>query len=61
MSILFRAIISGFGLKLGGDIYNAVNTKLGIFPDDDKQSEIDDDDDDDFDETMPISIFGGLG
>jgi len=59
MSILIRAIISGFGMKLGQDIYNVVNKKLGVFSDDDKDLQTDDDDDD-LDESLPISIFGGL-
>jgi hypothetical protein len=58
MSILIRAIISGFGMKLGQDIYNVVNKKLGVFPDDDNDPQ--NDDDDDLDEALPISIFGGL-
>lgn len=58
MSILIRAIISGFGMKLGGDIYNVVNKKLGVFPDDDNDPTTDDDDDE-LDEALPISIFGG--
>lgn len=58
MSILIRAIISGFGMKLGQDIYNVVNKKLGVFPDDDNDPH--NEDDDDLDEALPISIFGGL-
>jgi len=37
MSILIRAIISGFGLKLGQDLYRLLNRKLGVFPEDDER------------------------
>lgn len=34
MRLLVQAIITGFGLKLGSDIYKYVKTKVGIFPED---------------------------
>ena len=34
MRILVQAIITGFGLKLGADIYKYFKTKVGIFPED---------------------------
>ncbi|MBK8264583.1 MAG: hypothetical protein IPK80_24970 [Nannocystis sp.] len=37
MSTLIRAIISGFGLKLGQDLYRLINRKLGVFPEDDER------------------------
>ena len=56
MSLLIRAIISGFGMKLGQDIYRVLNDKLGVFPDDDKSSsDDDDDDDDDLDDSLPFT------
>lgn len=51
MSILIRAIITGFGLKLGSDIYRLVNRKLGVFPDDEAG-------DDDIEETKPLKNEG---
>lgn len=34
MRILVQAIITGFGLKLGSDIYKYFKTKVGMFPED---------------------------
>lgn len=34
MRILVQAIITGFGLKLGSDIYKYFKSKVGIFPED---------------------------
>ena len=34
MRLLVQAIITGFGLKLGSDIYKYFKTKVGIFPED---------------------------
>lgn len=36
MRILINAVITGFGLKLGGDIYKFVKRKLGLPDDDDR-------------------------
>jgi len=52
MQILLRSVITGFGLKLGGDIYKLVTSKLGFSTDDDgdilePQVKPSDDDDDD--------------
>ena len=33
MRLLVQAIITGFGLKLGADIYKYFKDKVGIFPD----------------------------
>lgn len=56
MQILIRAIITGFGLKLGQDIYRVVNDKLGIFPEEggSKQEE---DDDSELDEAPVITFY----
>ncbi len=45
MKILLRAIITGFGLRLGADIYRQVARRLGLS--DDKKGRRNDDDDDD--------------
>jgi hypothetical protein len=37
MRLLVNAIITGFGLKLGADIYKAVKKKLGLPDDDDNK------------------------
>ncbi|MEZ4449312.1 MAG: hypothetical protein R3B09_07520 [Nannocystaceae bacterium] len=57
MSILIRAIITGFGLKLGGDIYRLVNNKLGVFPEDEGTSQ-----DDEIEDAKAriLTILGGL-
>jgi hypothetical protein len=34
MRILVQAIITGFGLKLGSDIYKYVRARVGVFGDD---------------------------
>ncbi len=34
MRLLVQAIITGFGLKLGADIYKYLKDKVGIFPED---------------------------
>ena len=34
MRLLVQAIITGFGLKLGADIYKYFKEKVGIFPED---------------------------
>ncbi|MCY1055920.1 MULTISPECIES: hypothetical protein [Nannocystis] len=39
MRLLVNAIITGFGLKLGADIYKAVKKKLGL-PDDDSDNKV---------------------
>jgi hypothetical protein len=33
MRLLVQAIITGFGLKLGADIYKFLKDKVGVFPD----------------------------
>ena len=64
MSILIRAIISGFGLKLGQDLYRVLNRKLGVFPEDDDvrggKGRRDDDEEDGEIEARPNS-YGLLG
>ncbi|MGB1275517.1 MAG: hypothetical protein ACPG77_07190 [Nannocystaceae bacterium] len=35
MEILLRSVITGFGLKLGGDIYKLFTSKLGFSSDND--------------------------
>ena len=37
MRILVQAIITGFGLKLGADIYQYFKDKVGIFPEKDDE------------------------
>lgn len=56
MQILIRAIITGFGLKLGQDIYRVVNDKLGIFPEE-GGSKHEDDEDGELDEAPVISFY----
>ncbi|HEY0136916.1 MAG TPA: hypothetical protein VGB85_22695 [Nannocystis sp.] len=36
MRVLISAIITGFGLKLGTDIYKYVKQRVGVFGDDQK-------------------------
>ena len=64
MSTLIRAIISGFGLKLGQDLYRVLNRKLGVFPEDDDvrggKGRRDDDEEDGEIEAKPSS-YGFLG
>lgn len=65
MQILLRSVITGFGLKLGGDIYKLVTSKLGFSTDsddtdlletrsksDDSDSHDDDADDDEVDNEL---------
>lgn len=56
MSLLIRAIINGFGFKLGGDIYRLINGKLGIFPEEDAAA----DDDGDEAKGRVLTILGGM-
>lgn len=37
MRLLVQAIITGFGLKLGADIYKFLKEKVGVFPDKDDE------------------------
>ncbi len=67
MQILLRAVITGFGLKLGADIYKLVTKTLGFTTDDDddegekheasqatsRRSDDEDDDASDDDEVAP--------
>ncbi|MEZ4384659.1 MAG: hypothetical protein R3A79_25240 [Nannocystaceae bacterium] len=57
MQILIRAIITGFGLKLGQDIYRIVNDKLGIFPEEGAQKRVEDDEDGELDEAPPVLSY----
>ncbi|MCA9660304.1 MAG: hypothetical protein KC486_18320 [Myxococcales bacterium] len=57
MQILIRAIITGFGLKLGQDIYRVVNDKLGIFPEEGGSKRDEDDEDGELDEAPVITFY----
>lgn len=58
MQLLLRAIITGFGLKLGQDIYRVINRRLGVFPDDEdaRGKGRDDDEDGEIEASKPVSL-----
>ncbi|MCB9566139.1 MAG: hypothetical protein H6710_02800 [Myxococcales bacterium] len=60
MSILLRAIVTGFGLKLGQDIYRVINRKLGVFPDDDDAGHREEDEDGEIEERSALSLAARL-
>ncbi|HRI08983.1 MAG TPA: hypothetical protein PKW35_14270 [Nannocystaceae bacterium] len=64
MQILIRAIITGFGLKLGSDLYRVINRRLGVFPDDEdvRGKSRDDDEDGEIEASKPVALgLIGLG